>query len=69
MDAANAIAPTPAPAPVPSSHTEKTSRIVSEYLKGKDQQWKELYEKKRPLTLLELPVDILRLIVKEAGQA
>ncbi|KAK3939125.1 hypothetical protein QBC46DRAFT_153068 [Diplogelasinospora grovesii] len=44
---------------------DKTSKIVSKYLKGKDQQWKALYERKRPLTLLELPVDILRLIVKE----
>ncbi|KAK0612922.1 hypothetical protein B0T17DRAFT_593175 [Bombardia bombarda] len=49
----------------PASTQEKTSRIVSEYLKGKDQQWKAIYERKGPLTLLELPVDVLRLIVKE----
>lgn len=51
--------------PPPASSQEKTSRLLSDYLKGKHQQWKALYEK-RPLTLLELPVDILRLIVKEA---
>lgn len=55
--------PTSAAAP---SAQGKTSRIVSEYLKGKDEQWRALYERKRPLTLLELPIDILQLIVKEA---
>jgi hypothetical protein len=39
---------------------------VSEYLKEKDQQRRAIYQRKRPLTLLELPVDILQLIVKEA---
>ncbi|KAK0730796.1 hypothetical protein B0H67DRAFT_562924 [Lasiosphaeris hirsuta] len=61
METAN---PANTPAPTPSAK-EKTSRIVSEYLKGKDEQWKALYERKGALTLLELPVDILRLIVKE----
>ncbi|KAK3336576.1 hypothetical protein B0T19DRAFT_43299 [Cercophora scortea] len=49
----------------PVTTHEKTSKIVSQYLKGKDQQWKAIYERKGPLTLLELPIDILRLIVKE----
>ncbi|KAL2020660.1 hypothetical protein VTK56DRAFT_8056 [Thermocarpiscus australiensis] len=53
------------PSPAAVSTQEKTSRIVSEYLKGKDEQWRAIYERKRPLTLLELPIDILQLIVKE----
>ncbi|GAB1311399.1 hypothetical protein MFIFM68171_01609 [Madurella fahalii] len=55
----------PACATAAASTQEKTSKIVSEYLKGKDQQWREIYQRKRPLTLLELPIDILQLIVKE----
>lgn len=39
---------------------------VSEYLKDKEREWSRTSERKGPLTLLELPVDILRLIVKEA---
>ncbi|KAK5655443.1 hypothetical protein OQA88_5714 [Cercophora sp. LCS_1] len=63
MDSANAAV---TPIPSPTTH-EKTSKIVIEYLKGKDkgkdEQWRTLAERKRPLTLLELPVDILRLII------
>ncbi|KAK3366942.1 hypothetical protein B0T24DRAFT_372810 [Lasiosphaeria ovina] len=44
---------------------EEADRIISDYLKGKDQQWKAFFERKGRLTLLELPVDILRLIVRE----
>lgn len=45
---------------------DKTTQVVSEYFKERTQQWRAIYERKRPLTLLELPVDILQLIVKEA---
>ena len=58
------IAPT---APAASLAHPKTSEKVSEYFKGKDQQWGEVYGRRRPLSLLELPIDILRLIVKEVG--
>ncbi|KAL2263071.1 hypothetical protein VTK26DRAFT_8359 [Humicola hyalothermophila] len=43
--------------------------MVSEYLqgkgKGKDQQLRAIRDRKGPLTLLDLPVDILQLIAKE----
>lgn len=52
-------------AAAPSAQQYPETRTVSGYLGEKDQEWKALYEKKRPLTLLELPVDILRLVVKE----
>lgn len=54
------------PAPSPAAH-EKKSKTIIEYLMAKDQQWKTLSQRKSPLTLLELPVDILRLIVKEVA--
>lgn len=38
---------------------------VSQYLKNKGQEWNMASERKGPLTLLDLPVDILRLIIKE----
>jgi len=37
--------------------------IVSRTLKGKEKEWAAVAEKKRPLQLLDLPVDILREIV------
>lgn len=45
-------------------HTRPT---VSDYLRDKEREWNRPSERKGPLTLLELPVDILRLIVKEAS--
>ncbi|KAK3330828.1 hypothetical protein B0H66DRAFT_544983 [Apodospora peruviana] len=48
-----------------SSSPKKTTNILSRYLSGKDQQWKAYYERNGPLTLLDLPIDILHLIVKE----
>jgi hypothetical protein len=53
-------------AAAPLAQHDRASKTVSGYLGEKGEEWKALYEKKRPLTLLELPVDILRLIVKEA---
>jgi hypothetical protein len=55
-----------------STATTNTSRdqsrpTVSKYLKDKERLWNQVSERKGPLTLLELPVDILRLIVKEAS--
>ena len=47
--------------------TKQTTHLsVSKYLKGKEREWREVSERGRPLDLLELPVDILNLIVKEA---
>ena len=50
-----------------SSAKQATSLSVSRYLKEKEQEWKAVSERIRPLTLLELPVDILSLVVKEAS--
>lgn len=44
---------------------EKSDNVVSDYVKEKVQQPGGVYDRKGPLTLLELPADILRLIVKE----
>ncbi|KAI1382249.1 hypothetical protein F4677DRAFT_440049 [Hypoxylon crocopeplum] len=38
---------------------------LSKLLRGKGREWEEIKAKPRPLQLLDLPVDILRLIVKE----
>jgi predicted RNA-binding protein len=47
--------------------TVKTNRVVSEYVKEKARhQSQPIRERKRPLNILDLPVDILQLIVKEA---
>jgi hypothetical protein len=51
------------------SAREQTSSTLSKFLKGKEREWKAVSDRKRPLTLLELPVDILRLVVKEASFA
>ncbi|KAK4240687.1 hypothetical protein C8A03DRAFT_13019 [Achaetomium macrosporum] len=60
MDSPNSVA---------GSGREKTSPVVSKYLKERSLRCSEIYERKRPLTLLELPVDILQLIAKEASPA
>ncbi|KAK5248181.1 hypothetical protein LTR16_006547, partial [Cryomyces antarcticus] len=39
--------------------------IMSRLLKGKDKEWAAVVEKKRPLQLLDLPVDVLKEIIKE----
>jgi hypothetical protein len=56
----------PVDTPTPSLFArDQTRSAVSKFLGGKEQEWKAVTERKGPLTLLELPVDILRLIVKE----
>lgn len=58
--------PVDANTPSPSmTARDQTRSTVSKYLGGKEQEWKAVSERKGPLTLLELPVDILRLVVKE----
>ncbi|KAK0632540.1 hypothetical protein B0T14DRAFT_36011 [Immersiella caudata] len=56
MDATSAAA---------AAQHDQASKTLFGYLGEKGREWKAVYDKKRPLTLLELPVDILRLIVKE----
>lgn len=41
------------------------SSIIAEYMKSKDPDWDNVTRRTEPLNLLELPVDVLRLIVKE----
>ena len=53
-------------APSPSTRDQARS-AVHKFLRNKEQEWKAVADRKRPLTLLELPVDVLRLIVKEVG--
>ncbi|KAK0656806.1 hypothetical protein B0T16DRAFT_400258 [Cercophora newfieldiana] len=60
-----ASAPDAAALAAPQARQEQASKTVSGYLGEKGLEWKAVYDKERPLTLLELPVDILRLIVKE----
>ncbi|KAK4174038.1 hypothetical protein QBC36DRAFT_47831 [Triangularia setosa] len=55
---------TPTGAPNGTPHG-KPARIVTEYLKEKDQKRNVTLIRNGPRTLLELPVDILQLIVKE----
>jgi hypothetical protein len=55
-----------AAAPAAPPQHDQASKTLSGYLGEKGEEWKAVYDKKRPLALLELPVDILRLIVKEA---
>ncbi|TKA61921.1 hypothetical protein B0A49_09337 [Cryomyces minteri] len=39
--------------------------VMSRLLKGKDKEWAAVVEKKGPLQLLDLPVDVLKEIIKE----
>lgn len=41
------------------------SQLMSKLLQGKEKEWAAVIEKKGPLTLLDLPVDILKEIVRE----
>ena len=40
---------------------------ISSLLKDKEQEWAAVVEKKGPLQLLDLPMDVLKEIVKEVG--
>lgn len=57
---------------LPESSSELTARELpipnlTKLLRGKGPEWEAIGAKPRPLQLLDLPVDILRLIVKEAS--
>lgn len=47
------------------SARDQTRSAVAKYLGGREQEWKAVSARKGPLNLLELPLDILRLIVNE----
>ncbi|CAN8098632.1 unnamed protein product [Discula destructiva] len=44
---------------------DQDNSIISDYLRSKDPDWGTVQQRTEPLNLLELPVDVLRLIVKE----
>lgn len=48
-----------------STELDHDNSIISEYLRSKDPDWDNIPQRTEPLTLLEMPVDVLRLIVKE----
>lgn len=54
------LSPTLRPGPTMS---EKTALLRS--LKGKEKEWTAVAEKKRPLQLLDMPVDILKDIIEK----
>ncbi|KAI7929862.1 F-box domain-containing protein [Pyricularia oryzae] len=53
------------PSAKPPTPLQQATSTVTKLLKEKGKEWDQLASRKGPLTLLELPVDILRLIVKE----
>lgn len=53
---------------VSGTMADRDSSIISEYLRSKDPGWDSVDQRTEPQNLLDLPVDILRLIVKEASQ-
>lgn len=54
---------------VSGTELDQGSSVISEYLRSKDPYWDNVQERTEPLNLLELPVDVLRLIVKEVRQS
>ena len=42
---------------------------VAKLLKGKEREWEAVVKKDRPLQLLDLPVDVLKEIIKEVSMA
>lgn len=48
-----------------TSPTFSDKSVVARSLKGKEKEWTAVAEKKRPLQLLDLPVDILKEIIEK----
>ena len=46
---------------------ESSEAKVARLLKGKDRDWAAAAHRKRPLQLLDLPLDILKIILREVG--
>jgi hypothetical protein len=49
------------------AHAPSPKGKLSRSLKGKDKEWTAVAEKKRPLQLLDLPLDILREIISQVS--
>lgn len=56
--------PSPTTSKLPESNATP-GRAVSRLLKGKEKEWSCITERKGPLRLLDLPVDILREIINQ----
>ena len=48
-----------------SAESSSPAEKMVQLLKGKEKEWAATVEKKRPLRLLDLPVDVLKEILKE----
>jgi hypothetical protein len=59
--------PPPPTNPLTSPSLEAKAAMVRS-LKGKEKEWTVVAEKKRPLQLLDLPVDILKEIIDKVGR-
>ncbi|KAM0517239.1 hypothetical protein ACHAPS_008304 [Verticillium nonalfalfae] len=57
--------PSQADGQLPPNHTEDAAMALRKLLKGKEEEWSAVSRRTGRLTLLELPFDILRLIVNE----
>lgn len=53
----------------PGKPDELARRKISKLLKDKEQEWTQIVQKKGPLQLLDLPLDVLKEIVKEVRLA
>jgi hypothetical protein len=53
--------------PGTTTRSESAMPALQRALKGKEKEWSAVGEKKRPLRLLDLPVDILREIIGQVG--
>lgn len=45
-------------------HTSRTQKLLTKLLQGRESEWTDVAEKSKPLRLLDLPVDVLQVIVK-----
>lgn len=67
-DASHAMLPAPSvESRAPQRNVLDARSSISKILKNKETEWTAVATKDRPLRLLDLPVDILKDIVKEVG--
>jgi hypothetical protein len=61
------LGPDPTMLPTRTTPTLLDKPAVARSLKGKEKEWTAVAEKKRPLQLLDMPVDILKEIIEKVG--
>ena len=59
--------PQEAPREVKTEGTKSPGRKISELLKGKEEEWTAVARRAGPLRLLDLPLDLLREILREVS--